>query len=86
MARKVSTKQSEEKPATVGEELQPGRPQRLERPELKGSFIRLRSKLLERAKDKVLHARYLRESDMNTLWIGSYTRSARDWCECLSLT
>ena len=34
MARKVGTKQSKEKPATVGEELQPEGPQRLERPEL----------------------------------------------------
>jgi len=30
MARKAGTKQSKEKPATIGEELQPGRPQRLE--------------------------------------------------------
>ena len=57
MARKVSTKQSEEKPATVGQELQPGRPQRLKRPELEEPFIRHRSKLLEQAKDKMLRAR-----------------------------
>ena len=57
MARKVDTKQSEEKPATVGEELQLGRPQRFERPELEELFFRHRSKLLERAKDKVLRAR-----------------------------
>jgi len=31
MARKSGTKQSKEKSATVGEELQPGRPQCLER-------------------------------------------------------
>ena len=57
IARKVSTKQSEEKPATVGQELQPGRPQRLKRPELEEPFIRHRSKLLEQAKDKMLRAR-----------------------------
>jgi len=34
MGRNAGTKQSKEKLATVGEELQPGRPQRLERPEL----------------------------------------------------
>jgi len=34
MARKAGAKQSKEKPAVVGEELHPGRPQRLQRPEL----------------------------------------------------
>ena len=54
MASKVSTKQSKEKPATVGQEVQPGRPQRLKRPELEEPFIH---KLVERAKDKVFQAR-----------------------------